>query len=120
MSSKLTALIVGAATALIAAQPAGAAPPEPLVVTSMSDPDPNYVPPPPEPKVRWTHRRVSDNPTLDEAFEDLGRAAGQAAEIMERRAREAIANTHATVARAEAEAARLEQLARNAEEQARR
>lgn len=62
------------------AAPAIAASPEPLIVTQLADPDPNYVPP--RDVMRGTRRsadRADDNPTLDEAMQDFGRAIGQAA-----------------------------------------
>lgn len=74
---------IGAAAALVgAAQPAIAAPAEPLVVTKMSDPDPNFVPPPPERRGR-VQIREDENPTLTEAMEQFGRAIGQAAMIQQ-------------------------------------
>jgi hypothetical protein len=70
-------------------QKAVAAEPEPLVVTHMADPDPNYVPPPPEPKqkAQRSRRNSDENPTLDEAMENLGRVAGQLAHIEEQKIR---------------------------------
>jgi hypothetical protein len=72
---------VGLAALLLlgAAHPALAAP-EPLVVTPMADPDPNFVPPAPEHKTTRAHRARSDEDlTLDQAFENLGRVTGQLA-----------------------------------------
>ena len=53
--------------------------PEPLVVTTLADPDPNYVPPP-EPKSRGKRSLPAEpQPALDEAMLAFGRAIGQAA-----------------------------------------
>ena len=83
--SKIT---IFAILALGAAQTAVAVPPEPLVVTKLHDPDPNYVPPQPEPKAASRPRRNSDeNPTLDRAFENLGRVTGQLAKMGEQHAK---------------------------------
>ena len=61
----------------VAAQAAPA--PEPLVVTSLADPDPNYVPPA-ESKSRGKRSRAEEpQPVLDEAMLAFGRAIGQAA-----------------------------------------
>lgn len=61
----------------IAAESAPA--PEPLVVTRLADPDPNYVPPA-EPKSRGKRSRAAEpQPVLDEAMVAFGRAIGQAA-----------------------------------------
>jgi hypothetical protein len=74
-------LIALSALPLCAAQPLLAAP-EPLVVSQLPDPDPNYVPPPPE---RKAARRAQGNPddssTLDQVFENLGRVTGQLAKM---------------------------------------
>lgn len=82
MASKAT-FATAAMAALSAAQPAVAAPAgEPLVVTQLRDPDPNYVTPKAEPKAaRRPHRKADDNPTLDQAFENLGRVTGQLAKV---------------------------------------
>ena len=61
----------------VAAQAAPAA--EPLVVTRLADPDPNYVPPV-EPKSRGKRSRAEEpQPKLDVAMLAFGRAIGQAA-----------------------------------------
>ena len=53
--------------------------PEPLVVTRLAHPDPNYVPPA-EPKSRGKRSRAEEpQPVLDEAMLAFGRAIGQAA-----------------------------------------
>ena len=69
-----------------AAMPALAHPAEPLVETRLTDPDPEFVPAPAE-KMRSARlkRRSDENPTLDQAFENLGRVAGQAAQVMQQR-----------------------------------
>jgi len=61
-----------------------AAPSEPLVVTQLADPDPNYVPLPREPKHgKRNADEVDENPTLDGAMQEFGRALGQAAMIQQ-------------------------------------
>jgi hypothetical protein len=84
------ALLPGGATAAVAA------PAEPLVVTQLADPDPNYVPPPNEqqPGTPWT--RIDAAPVLDAAMQDFGRAIGQAA-LLQRRAGQAKCNSSAPV-----------------------
>jgi hypothetical protein len=80
------ALLAGAAGA-------SAAPPEPLLVTRLPDPDPNYVPPL-EPKLGGRRDDADQNPTIEEAMQDFGRAVGQAGlairEKVEARCREKI------------------------------
>jgi len=72
----------------LTAAPASAGPGEPtLVVEKLADPDPGFVPPPPEKFPARAQRRATNDPTLDEAFENLGRVAGEAAQMAERRAR---------------------------------
>jgi hypothetical protein len=62
----------------VGGSPAAAAPPEPLVVMRLADPDPSFVPPP-EPARRGQKSVSSDqDPTLDDAMQDFGRAIGQA------------------------------------------
>lgn len=85
MTTKRTPFLAGTALAILAATPALAAPGEILVETRLSDPDPGYVPPPVERKPATKHREAKE-PSLDEAFENLGRVAGQAAQIMQQRA----------------------------------
>ena len=73
------------ASLLFVAQPVVAGP-DALVVTQMPDPDPGFIPPPPEKKAKHAARKQDDdNPTLDQAFENLGRVAGQVAEMEQRR-----------------------------------
>ena len=63
--------------------PALAGPPDPLIVTQMADPDPGFVPPKPEKHgPRVTHRNDDENPTIDQAFENLGRVTGALAQKM--------------------------------------
>ena len=71
----------------LAAMPAIARPAEPLVETRLADPDPGFVPAPAEKKrsARLKRRSDDENPTLDQAFENLGRVAGQAAQVMQQR-----------------------------------
>lgn len=85
------------------AQPVVAAPEEPLVVTQLPDPDPNYAPLPPEKRSARPPHGSDENPTLNEAFENLGRSAGQLAQIAEQRAR-----------------ARADEMTRDAQQQVRR
>jgi hypothetical protein len=80
----------GLTIALVAlpANPASAGPGEPaLVVDRLADPDPGFVPPPPVKQPARAQRHRNDNPTIDQAFENLGRVAGQVAELKEQRAR---------------------------------
>jgi hypothetical protein len=59
-----------------AASPALAGGPEPLVVTELADPDPNFVPPR-EPRRRAAKPRKAGPPTMNQVMEDLGRLTGQ-------------------------------------------
>lgn len=78
-------LSTGTAIVLLAATPVAAEPGGILVETQLSDPDPGFVPPRPEhTAARKPHPK--EDPTLDEAMENLGRAAGQAAQILQQRA----------------------------------
>jgi hypothetical protein len=75
-------LLLGAAHRALAA-------PEPLVVTPMADPDPNFVAPTPEHKKTRVHQAQSDeHPTLDQAFENLGRVTGQLARMGEQHSKQ--------------------------------
>jgi hypothetical protein len=77
-----------ALVALVAANPAFAGPSEPgLVVEKLSDPDPGFVPPAPEKHPARAKVRAAEKSELDEAFENLGRVTGQAAQMYEQRAR---------------------------------
>ena len=83
LSIALVALV-----ALVSANSAFAGPTEPgLVVEKMADPDPGFVPPPPEKHPARAKRRSEPKSELDEAFENLGRVTGQAAQMYEQRAR---------------------------------
>lgn len=74
--------------ALVAANPASAEQAEPaLVVEKLSNPDPDFVPPPPEKRQARVRNVSEESPTLDQAFENLGRVAGQAAQLKEQRYR---------------------------------
>jgi hypothetical protein len=67
--------LLGCAAVPSAAAPQASAPPEPLVVTTLPDPDPNYVPRDDgrgEPALEQRHG-------LDLAIEEFGRAISQAA-----------------------------------------
>jgi hypothetical protein len=76
--------------AMTGAYPAWATPGEPLVVTQLSDPDPDFVPPP-EPK-RTPHRNAkpSADPSLEEAMEIVGQATGNAARMAKERSDHAL------------------------------
>lgn len=77
-----------ALVALVAANPALAGSAEPgLVVEKLSDPDPGFVPPPPEKHPARAKCGSEAKSELDEAFENLGRVTGQAAQMYEQRAR---------------------------------
>jgi hypothetical protein len=80
-------LAAGSLLVLTATAPAFAAPAEPLVVSQLSDPDPNYVPPKPEPrkKGRRANQQADDGSSLDQAMQNLGMVIGQAAQIERRR-----------------------------------
>jgi len=71
---------VAAALTLPVGASAVAAPPEPLVVTQLPDPDPNYVPPP-ELKGEARSQQEADE-SIDQAMEGFGRAVGQAALVI--------------------------------------
>jgi len=74
---KISPTVAGIAL-LFGGAPLVAMPPEPLIVTQLADPDPNYVPPP-EPRHGRRHAAVEDeSPAIDEAMADFGRALGQA------------------------------------------
>lgn len=79
---------VAIAVALLSgASAANAAPREPLVVTHLPDPDPDYVLPPPEPK-RPAGRRDNANQdtSIDTAMQTFGRAIGQAGLVIRQKA----------------------------------
>jgi len=79
--TRLTLLCMGSALLMAAPQVASAAPAEPLVVSALSDPDPNFVPPKPEPRKKGrAHSRADEGSSLDKAMENLGMVIGQAAE----------------------------------------
>jgi len=88
--------LLPASLLLCAAQPASAGPDQ-LVVTQLPDPDPGYVPPPPEKTPKHAARKADDdNPTLEQAFENLGRVAGQVAQLeREKRGQSGETATHA-------------------------
>lgn len=71
---------LGLAIALAAVHSNAAPQSEPLVVTQLADPDPNYIPLPAvsKPQSRKLEADDDQNPTLDEAMQDFGRAIGQA------------------------------------------
>jgi len=87
MTSKQKLAVLAASVMLCASHAAVAAPAEPLVVTPLSDPDPNYVPPPPEPKsARPARRSTEESTSLSAAFENLGRVTGQLAKMRQQQA----------------------------------
>jgi hypothetical protein len=71
-------LNLGLAAGLLVAGFGASASPEPLVVTRLPDPDPNYVPPPLEPAGTVRRDDADQNASIDRAMEDFGRAVGQA------------------------------------------
>ena len=72
------ALLFGAAVAPATSPAFAGAPREPLIVTEVPDPDPNFVPPrEPRRKARPPTARKTAKPTINQAMEDLGRVAGQ-------------------------------------------
>jgi hypothetical protein len=82
--------------ASLGADPALAAPAsEPLIVTRLADPDPNYVAPAGERHAARMSRQ-GEAPTLNSAMQDFGRAIGQAA-ILQQQAIEARCNSGAPV-----------------------
>jgi hypothetical protein len=81
---KIEWLVVSAAL-LCGASASVAAPGEPLVVTQLPDPDPNYVPPP-EPKSSGRKDHADEDSTIDQAMEDFGRAIGQAGMVIRQKA----------------------------------
>jgi len=92
-------IIAGAALALApvgapAADAVGIPAPEPLVVTQLADPDPNYRPPLAEGSERNSRDRKM--PALDAAMQDFGRAIGEAA-LLQQRAIEAKCGSGAPV-----------------------
>ncbi|HZU50240.1 MAG TPA: hypothetical protein VE968_00040 [Sphingomicrobium sp.] len=81
----MAAAIIVAALPLAVA-PAQAAAKEPLIVTRMADPDPNFVPSSDDSLRRKTHKTeaADENSRIDEAMMNFGRAIGQAALIEQR------------------------------------
>jgi hypothetical protein len=77
--------IVGALIALLAgtAQPAVAAPGEPLIVTQLPDPDPYYVPPAEHSSGARKVASGQRDSALDAAMEQFGRAIGQATRLQQ-------------------------------------
>lgn len=61
--------------------PASSATREPLIITPLPDPDPDFIP---EKTPASTElREASESPNLDQAMQDFGRAIGQAALIQQ-------------------------------------
>src|SRR4051794_33306453 len=80
----------------LTATPAVAAAPEPLIVTALPDPDPNFVPPREpkrHPRPATEHRAAK--PTINQAMEDLGRVTGQL-ELLGKQVRQARAHAQIT------------------------
>jgi hypothetical protein len=65
---------------LVTALPAAAASKEPLVVTTLPDPDPNFVPPPVDKHPLRMAQLESDDASasIDDAMREFGQAIGQA------------------------------------------
>jgi hypothetical protein len=81
--SRIVAAPALTALVLCAAEPAVAAPADALVVTQLADPDPGFVAPKPEKRQPHAARKVDDeNPTLEQAMENLGRVTGALAQKM--------------------------------------
>lgn len=77
--------MLGAAFAvvLLGGSPGAArAAPEPLVVTHLHDPDPNYIPPPEPKRGIRTADGADESASIDQAMEDFGRAIGQAGMVI--------------------------------------
>jgi len=83
------------------ALPATAAPPEPLVVTRLSDPDPNYVPPPSERTLARRSAEADEAATISAAMQEFGQALGQAAMAQQRAVEERCRSTDASSASSE-------------------
>ncbi len=92
----VTRVALGAAVLLIVGASAAAEPREPLLVTKLRDPDPNYV----APVVRHGETRGASeadaNARVEEAMESFGRAIGQA-EMVEQQQMDAICKAGAPV-----------------------
>jgi hypothetical protein len=70
--------------AFFAGTPAAATPAEPLIVTPLHDPDPDYVPPPSERKLgKRLANDDSQSSAIDAAMQEFGRAIGQAALVQQ-------------------------------------
>lgn len=76
-------IIAGLVTgvAVLGAGPAVSASREPLIVTKLADPDPNFVPQKASADLETGAGGASDGPALDQAMQDFGRAIGQAVRI---------------------------------------
>ena len=83
------------------ALPATAAPPEPLVVTRLSDPDPNYGPPPSERTLARRSAEADEAATISAAMQEFGQALGQAAMAQQRAVEERCRSTDASSASSE-------------------
>ena len=82
---KIMFLALGAT--LTGASAAAAPRSEPLIVTQLPDPDPNYVPPPREPKGNALKNDDADqDQSIDQAMEVFGRAIGQAGLVTRQKA----------------------------------
>lgn len=72
------ALLLGVAMTDATSPAFAEAPGEPLVVTVLPDPDPNFVPPrEPKRRARPARARRTAKPTMNQVMEDLGRLTGQ-------------------------------------------
>jgi hypothetical protein len=93
---EVTRVALGAAALLIIAAPAAAEPREPLIVTRLPDPDPNYVASV-EPKGETRGANETDaNSRVEEAMESFGRAIGEA-ELVEQQQIDALCKAGAPV-----------------------
>lgn len=82
----IAGLLLGAAVP--DAAPAASGLREPLIITPLPDPDPNFAPPRASASMKTGLGEATESPTLDQAMQDFGRAIGQAA-LIEQQAIEA-------------------------------
>lgn len=72
---------VFSAAVLVLAASAAAAPREPLVVTKLADPDPNYIPLAESKHAKADAAQADANSRIEDAMQTFGRAIGQAAMV---------------------------------------
>ena len=92
----VTRVALGAAVLLIIGASAEAEPREPLLVTRLSDPDPNYVAPVARQRETRGTSEAEANVRVDEAMESFGQAIGQA-EMIEQQQIDALCKAGAPV-----------------------